>query len=113
MVCPSPHRNHVWPVQGQILGVDGLVLNVKGITWGGFDTSTFLADLNVVSLLLALSRMHGPPAARLSQLRPIHGLSCMLLPAPTLPAASCPQQADGSCSDAVACLTHPFITSDS
>ena len=29
--------------------MDGLALNVKGITWGGFDTSTFLADLNVVS----------------------------------------------------------------
>ena len=94
MICLSPHRNHVWPVQGQILGVDGLVLNVKGITLGVFDTSTFLADLNVVSLLLALSMTHGAPAARLSQVHPIQGLVCMLLTVPTLPAALCPKQAD-------------------
>ena len=45
-------------MQGQILGVDGLVLNVKGITWGGFDSSTFLDDLNVVRCRHAWNAVH-------------------------------------------------------
>ena len=42
--------------QGQILGVDGLALAVQGITWAGFDSSTFLDDLDTVSLAFAVSQ---------------------------------------------------------